>query len=260
VYQGLKCDSGTAVSGNLNGAFVTFSFDDLYTTSGGNVPKGYEKQWYSTTASTVWQINSEFSSGSDIIVSEEERSAVIMLVLDCTTSLGTDGFNSMKTAVNNFINILSGMTSGSDGRNGVTIGGVTWATSNVGSGTFVANPEDYGGLYSFDEAQTACPAGWRTPTRTEFQNLADSGSVWTSVGGVNGRRFGSGNNTIFLPASGYRGGSTGAAAYQGTGGYYWSSTPGTATNANYLYFSSNSVLPINYYNHALGLSVRCVRM
>ena len=63
---------------------------------------------------------------------------------------------------------------------GIEIGGVIWATRNVGNfGTFVANPEDNGSFYyGFEDP---CPAGWRRPRRTEFENLVRSGSVWRAA-------------------------------------------------------------------------------
>jgi len=80
---------------------------------------------------------------------------------------------------------------------GVVINGITWATRNVSStGTFVNNPENYGGYYQWNKKDTAnfllhnayfassfskatswssandpCPTGWRVPTIDEFQTL-----------------------------------------------------------------------------------------
>ncbi len=261
VYNGLRSGSGTTVNGVVNGAFVTFSFDDLYTASGGSIQKGHEQQWYSTTASSVWQRNSEFGSGSDVVIVEERKSAVVMLVLDCTTSLGTAGFNAMKNAANNFIKVLSGMSSGSGANeNGITIEGLTWATRNVGEyGKFVITPEDYGNHYSFEEAQTVCPSGWRTPAPKEFETLAKSGSVWTTSNGVNGTRFGSGSNTIFLPATGYRSHINGVITGPGSLGYYWSSTLRGENYGHYMYLTSKDVLPLSSTDYRLGFAVRCVR-
>ena len=141
----------------------------------------------------------------------------------------------------------------------VEIRGVKWATRNVGErGKFVAKPEDYGRLYTFQEAQTACPAGWRTPTRQEFESLDAAGSTWTTEGGVSGRKFGNGNNTIFLPAAGYRR-TIGLVNGQGSNGYYWSSTASSDSYGSSLYFGSTDVYPSDYDNSAYGFSVRCIR-
>ncbi|MDR1348153.1 MAG: hypothetical protein LBJ63_06985 [Prevotellaceae bacterium] len=108
----------------------------------------------------------------------------------------------------------------------VNINGVWWATRNVGSrGIFVPKPEDYGGYYTWNEAQIACPAGWRLPTLQEFESLINSGSHWITVNGKNGRRFGSGIDMVFLPAAGVwpEDGLNGLAQYINQEGKYWSS-------------------------------------
>jgi len=50
---------------------------------------------------------------------------------------------------------------------GVEINGVVWATTNIGA----THPEDSGNLYILEDAQTACPEGWRLPTEAEVLKL-----------------------------------------------------------------------------------------
>jgi|GEM_PF-2521563 len=86
----------------------------------------------------------------------------------------------------------------------VIINGVKWATFNVGnSGTFVSSAKDYGNYYTWEQAKTACPKGWRLPTKEELKKLKDVGYVWTTQNGKNGVNFGNTNNSIFLPAAGF---------------------------------------------------------
>ena len=81
---------------------------------------------------------------------------------------------------------------------GVVINGVRWATRNVNSpGTFTANPYHAGRLFTFHEAQNACPRGWRLPTREELQSLADTDSEWVR----DGRFFGTTPNRLFFPST-----------------------------------------------------------
>jgi len=140
---------------------------------------------------------------------------------------------------------------------GVEINGVIWATRNVDApGTFTDNPEDFGMLYqwnrpigwssadpminsnggatwdnsypagtTWEEVNNVCPAGYRVPTDAEAQSLIDAGSWWTTQNGVNGRVFGSGGNTIFLPAVGSRYFDHGALNNTGLTGHYWVNTP-----------------------------------
>ena len=169
---------------------------------------------------------------------------------------------------------------------GVVITGVKWATRNVGStGTFVIKPEDYGGHYQWNRKDTAnfflyydyyaspyptatswlaannpCPAGWRVPTKEEL-SLLDTDNVtseWTIENGINGRRFTdkTTNNSIFLPAAGYRSYNDGTLNDAGSFGYYWSSTE-SSSGAYYLYFNSGYAY-LYFNNLTYGFSVRCV--
>ena len=154
----------------------------------------------------------------------------------------------------------AGTLSAQDGAVGVIINGVTWATRNVGvKGKFMDYPSDYGLLYTFEEAQEACPEGWRPPTRDEFEVLAQAPNELVEVNNVNGRRFGSGDNTIFLPAAGYRSSSGGPGNGQGSLGYYWSSTALSSLNGYNLYFLGSSVEPSNSHLDSFRFAIRCVR-
>ena len=125
--------------------------------------------------------------------------------------------------------------------NGATINGVHWATRNVDNpGTFAAKPHAYGKFYSWEQAQTACPAGWRLPTKAEFQSLINAGSYWIALNGINGRIFGNGNNTIFLPASGAHD-SMGELYEQNITGNYWHSTQYDLDVASYIGFYSDNI-------------------
>ncbi|MDO4801012.1 MAG: DUF1566 domain-containing protein [Prevotellaceae bacterium] len=111
-----------------------------------------------------------------------------------------------------------------------------------------------------DTANKLWGSNWRMPTSEELQGLLDSCEVeWTTVGGVNGRKFtGKGDyasNSIFLPAAGYCSG--GYVGGQGSDGIYWSSTPDGNKKAYSLDFNSSSQKAYNY-GRADGFSVRAV--
>ncbi len=132
---------------------------------------------------------------------------------------------------------------------------VKWATCNVGA----TNPEDYGNYfawgetttksdYDYDNSTTYCKnmsdisgnaeydaaranwgGPWRMPTYTEIGELINNCTwEWTSQNGVNGYKVtGPNGNSIFLPAAGYRYGSSLRNA--GSYGAYWGSTPNKST-------------------------------
>ena len=82
---------------------------------------------------------------------------------------------------------------------GITVNGVTWATKNLGA----FNPEDYGNYYTWEQANSACPKGWRLPTEDEIASLYDAYTIWTTQNGKTGYKFFEGtHNFIFLPAAG----------------------------------------------------------
>jgi len=156
----------------------------------------------------------------------------------------------------------------------VVINGVAWTTRNVvRKGKFAAKPEDNGTLFTWKTAIEACPSGYRLPTRAEIYNLIDADSRWTIKNGaqIKGRTFGSGNNTIFLPAAGYVdskecedcedckdcGNST--TRYEKMRGCYWYDTGNESTIAHYMIFHSSDIdLSGCYYRLGSQRSVRCV--
>ena len=121
-----------------------------------------------------------------------------------------------------------------------------------------------GNLVAAHDAATAhLGVPWRLPTDAEFSALIDNcTTTWTTINGVYGRLVtGKGDyadRSIFLPAAGCGHGSN--FSYAGSGGYYWSSAPGTddSNNTWSLGFSSSN-FRVNRYNRGRGQSVRPVR-
>ena len=117
-------------------------------------------------------------------------------------------------------------------------------------------------------ANDPCPVGWRVPTRNELSSLASSyPRVSATINGVNGYLFGSGVNTIFMPAAGHRYSPYGTimegSSMYGQDGLYWSSTEYWISteygqSSYYMSFSNLTVYAIGYRPRAHGFSVRCV--
>ncbi|GHV36405.1 hypothetical protein FACS1894178_7570 [Bacteroidia bacterium] len=136
---------------------------------------------------------------------------------------------------------------------GIEINGLVWAEKNVGA----FSKEDYGSYLTYEEAKFVCPSGWRLPTKEELDALVSKGSTWTTMNGKNGRKFGSSDNFIFMPAAGYRRYGDGSLDGVGTYGYGWSSTPNGSEGAYLLGFDSSNASTGNS-NRKYGQSVRCV--
>ena len=143
---------------------------------------------------------------------------------------------------------------------------VKWATTNVGA----SSPEDCGDYFAWGETMTkdtfnadnsvaygasmsdvsgnaaydAATANWgdswRMPTHDEMNELIDNCTwEWTTMNSVKGYLVtGSTGNSIFLPAAGYRFGSS--LDYVGESGYYWSSEP-QQSDANRAYTPTSAV-------------------
>ena len=110
-YVGLESASGYTISASTEGIFNVFSFQNLTDLNGDQMSTDYVKQWNWVESVNQWQPNSEFTPSGNTEVVNEYKSAMIMLVLDCSSSLGSD-FVNMKTAANSFIETLSGNYSG----------------------------------------------------------------------------------------------------------------------------------------------------
>jgi hypothetical protein len=122
-------------------------------------------------------------------------------------------------------------------------------------------------LEPLDDAATAnWGNGWRMPTRAEWQELYwNTTVIWTTQNGVNGYLFTADNgNSLFLPAAGYRSGSSLYDA--GSDGDYWSSSLASSldtdspSDAWYYYFDSDIYYMISHWDYRYsGRSVRPVR-
>ena len=107
--------------------------------------------------------------------------------------------------------------------------------------------------------------GWRMPTQAEWQELYDNTtSVWTTQNGVYGRLF-TGTKpdytgvTLFLPAAGYRDGTSLYGA--GSIGHFWSGSL-YSDNPNYacsMLFYSGYVTPQSGLTRCIGFTMRPVR-
>jgi len=164
VYHGMTSTSGVTVSGYAEDIFVTFHFNGIQTADNKMLSKSNIKEWYQTSSSSSWQINSEFNPDQQPDIQTIRSSAVIMLVLDCSSSLGSK-FADVKTNAKSFINTLYNSYDNTIGGNDQTtyeyvdLGlSVYWATCNVGA----ENPEEYGDYYAWGETETKNEYSWST--------------------------------------------------------------------------------------------------
>ena len=101
-YHGLSCSSGTRVQGNASGTRVTFDFSDIRLDDNSEIRREWIKLWIWDEAYNNWQPKSETDPLEEPTVEIVKESAVVLLNLDCTTSLGGK-FATLKTHAKSFI-------------------------------------------------------------------------------------------------------------------------------------------------------------
>lgn len=135
-------------------------------------------------------------------------------------------------------------------------------------GGVAANCETYGRLYDFEAANLACPTGWRLPTKTELEDLADysgadmydAGAHFKAKSGWTGE-----NGDDLLEFTALPGGKCNeeqTCSKIGTSGYWWTSTEKTKNASHYaLYLNGDgsSFTAANIMDNDQYISVRCVK-
>ena len=111
VYVGMESMASSVITATSEGIFDVFAFRNLTDLNGNQMGTENVKLWSWIESNTSWQLNSEFTPSGNTVIINEYKSAMIMLVLDCSSSLGAD-FVKMKTAANQFIETLSGNYNG----------------------------------------------------------------------------------------------------------------------------------------------------
>jgi len=95
--------------------------------------------------STGWEPETEFDNSNQSSIVNEQNSALIMLVLDCTTSLGSQ-FSSLKVGAKNFVETLVNANSGG--------GGLTRFTVSVSANPNEAGTVSGGGTFNSGALRT----------------------------------------------------------------------------------------------------------
>ena len=119
TYYGFAQGPTAIASSSSQGAYYQFLFESLTYLDGNPVAQSdlnNIKLWKQTSTG-AWDKETEFNPASSTTVTEEKNSALIVLVLDCTTSLGSD-FSNMQSSAKQFVRTLANVSGGGDDPDG----------------------------------------------------------------------------------------------------------------------------------------------
>jgi len=152
----------------------------------------------------------------------------------------------------------------------VTVGKTTWLAQNLNFSTKnswcyedkTENCAQYGRLYDWKAALSACPAGWRLPTSSELETMV---TPWTKDGGkatgLLANERGRSASGLDILCAGMR--SNDKYFGEGLGTELWSSEAGgygeDPQAKSTLSIDSFGRITASFQNAAKGLSVRCIK-
>ena len=118
----------------------------------------------------------------------------------------------------------------------------TWYTATAGTGTQSMSTQGQNTTVSI------CPKGWRLPTSGNGGEFEALNNRYSSISDLTA-------NADFTLSGRVHSSSRG---YQGSSGYYWSSTVNSSSNAYHLLLNASYVYPANHSSKNYGFSVRCI--
>ncbi|MDR2534771.1 MAG: VWA domain-containing protein [Treponema sp.] len=95
--------TGAPIPGEIDEYEVKYTFRDF---RGYNGAEDTVQQWLMLPGSGTWQVNSEYQLGASDMMFLVQRSGVIYLVLDCSTSLKDEDVDAIRDAAKTFITTL----------------------------------------------------------------------------------------------------------------------------------------------------------
>lgn len=108
-YVGVTSESGSTVpyDTRIGNSKFQYIFEDVKTLDGSTIDPKNINFWTYIPSSGLWQETNEGDTGSEPEVETLKKSAVVVFVLDCSSSL-SNNFTELKTYANNFISTLAG--------------------------------------------------------------------------------------------------------------------------------------------------------
>ncbi len=185
VYKGMTCTAGDSVAAtSVDGMFVSLVFDGIQLDSEERIEKKNIQEWYWIEDQGIWEASTEFSADRLPEVESTYSSALVMLLMDCS-SVVDDNFDELKLAANSFIermqnyNTIPGM---------FTVGGVSFQMIAIDGGTFTMGVDSAAveaGVANLDEL----PAHEVTLSPYSIGQTEVTQELWQAVMGTNPSSF-----------------------------------------------------------------------
>lgn len=103
-YHGMTTASGVIIEPTaVEGGYITYDFKGICLNSGAEIVANKVQEWRWNKRYNIWQHNSEFTPNEQAHVKYAHSSALVMLALDCSYSLGATDFAKLLTAARAFI-------------------------------------------------------------------------------------------------------------------------------------------------------------
>jgi len=185
TYQGMTCTSGDSVAASsVDGMFVSLVFNGIQLDSEERIEKKNIKEWYWVEDQGVWEASTEFTVGRLPDIERIYSSALVMLLLDCSSVLDSN-FPELQAAANAFTermlnyNTIPGM---------YTVNGVSFMMVPVDGGTFTMGVDSTAvetGVANDDEL----PGHEVTLSSYMIGQTEVTQELWTAVMGTNPSSF-----------------------------------------------------------------------
>ena len=189
TYHGMTCTAGDSVAASsVDGLFVSLVFSGIQLDSEGRIDKDIIQEWYWVEDQNTWAPSTEFAVDRIPDVESTYSSALVMLLLDCSSVLEED-FVGLQAAANNFIERMQNYNTTPDTIPGLyTVNGVSFQMVDVEGGTFTMGVDSAAyeaGLANFDEL----PAHEVTVSSFAIAETEVTQALWQAVMGTNPSNF-----------------------------------------------------------------------
>mgnify|MGYP002853248695 CR=1 FL=1 len=192
TYSGLTCNAGDSVAASrVDGMFVSLMFDGVQLDSEEHIEKDKILEWYWVEDLNAWTLSTEFSASRIPDPETSYYSALVMLVLDCSSVLEED-FGELQTAADNFIGRMEHYTEIPEEPEPIpglyTVNGVSFKMIDIEGGTFTMGVDSavvYTGEANIDEM----PAHEVTVSSFAIGQTEVTQELWQAIMGTNPSYF-----------------------------------------------------------------------